>query len=204
MNSRNSTPSASNSRRWVNFTTHIVNVNTNMRPSPSRTAPTPPLTITYREPEISDGIRLWEIARDSQVLDVNSSYAYVLWCRDFTTTSIVAEIDGRPAGFVTGYRRPSDPSTLMVWQVAVDDAFRGHGIAATMLHHLFDRCARRGVVALHTTISPDNVASQRLFESVAHARGLTFTQRPLFPADAFADSHQPEDLYMLEPEVPEP
>ncbi|MEP9391623.1 diaminobutyrate acetyltransferase [Gordonia sp. VNQ95] len=175
-----------------------------MSPSHIRTAPSNTLTLDYRIPTVTDGTRLWEIARDSRVLDVNSSYAYVLWCSDFAETSIVAEVDGRAVGFVTGYRRPSDPSTLMVWQVAVDDDHRGHGIAAAMLHRLFDRTAERGIVAMHTTISPDNVASQRLFASVAAARGLRFDRRDLFAATDFPDAHEPEDLYLLEPEIPEP
>ena len=175
-----------------------------MSPSTTRTAPSTVLPIDYRTPTVSDGTRLWEIASDSQVLDVNSSYAYVLWCHDFADTSIVAEVDGRAVGFVTGYRRPADPSTLMVWQVAVDDDFRGHGIAAKMLHQLFDRVRRSSVVAMHTTISPDNVASQRLFASVARDRGLDFVRRDLFAVDDFPDAHQPEDLYMLEPKVGEP
>ncbi|ASR03790.1 diaminobutyrate acetyltransferase [Gordonia rubripertincta] len=175
-----------------------------MSPSQTRTAPTTVLTVDYRTPTVADGTRLWEIASDSKVLDVNSSYSYVLWCHDFADTSIVAEVDGRPVGFVTGYRRQSDPSTLMVWQVAVDDSMRGHGVAASMLHHLFDRANRHGMVAMHTTISPDNIPSQRLFESVAKARGLRFERRDLFAANTFPDSHEPEDLYMLEPEIPEP
>ncbi|GAC54148.1 MULTISPECIES: diaminobutyrate acetyltransferase [Gordonia] len=175
-----------------------------MSPSQTRTAPTTVLTVDYRMPTVADGTRLWEIASDSKVLDVNSSYSYVLWCHDFAQTSIIAEVDGRPVGFVTGYRRQNDPSTLMVWQVAVDDSMRGHGIAGSMLHHLFDRVNRLGMVAMHTTISPDNIPSQRLFESVAKARGLRFERRDLFAANAFPDSHEPEDLYMLEPEIPEP
>ncbi|MGK2319835.1 diaminobutyrate acetyltransferase [Gordonia rhizosphera] len=175
-----------------------------MSPSRTSTAPTTVLAVDYRQPTPDDGARLWEIASDSKVLDVNSSYAYVLWCHDFAATSIVATLDGRPVGFVTGYRRPTDPSTLMIWQVAVDDSCRGHGIAATMLHHLFDRVRRSGVVAMHTTISPDNVASQRLFSSVAQRRGLRFERRDLFAAEQFADSHADEDLYLLEPELVEP
>lgn len=181
----------------------IVNVGKVMSPSNTSTAPTT-ISVDYRQPTVDDGARLWEIASDSKVLDVNSSYSYVLWCHDFAATSVVAEVDGRAVGFVTGYRRQSDPSTLMVWQVAVDDNYRGHGIAGTMLHRLFDRAQRSGVVAMHTTISPDNVASQRLFASVAEARGLSFERRDLFPADAFPDAHLPEDLYLLEPEVPQP
>ncbi len=193
-----------NFRRYMTSPTRVVNVECVMSPSQTRTAPTTTLAVDYRTPTVDDGTRLWEIASDSKVLDVNSSYSYVLWCHDFAATSIVAEVDGRAVGFVTGYRRQSDPSTLMVWQVAVDDEVRGHGIAATMLHELFDRANRQGMVAMHTTISPDNIPSQRLFGSVAKARGLRFERRDLFPANAFPDSHEPEDLYMLEPEIPEP
>lgn len=176
-----------------------------MSPSQTRTAPTTTtIDIAYRQPRVADGARLWEIASDSRVLDVNSSYSYVLWCHDFATSSIVAEVDDQVIGFVTGYRRQGDPSTIMVWQVAVDDAFRGRGIAATLLHNLFDRVQRHGVVAMHTTISPDNTASQRLFESVARARGLHFARRDLFSAGDFPDSHLPEDLYILEPVITEP
>src|SRR6187397_2567124 len=79
-------------------------------------------TLQLRSPAVEDGARLWQIAADSRVLDVNSSYSYVLWCRDFSATSIVAEDAGRVVGFVTGYIRQDAPDTLFVWQVAVDES----------------------------------------------------------------------------------
>ncbi|MDX5310866.1 MAG: GNAT family N-acetyltransferase, partial [Rhodococcus sp. (in: high G+C Gram-positive bacteria)] len=83
---------------------------------------------------------MWQIARDSKVLDVNSSYAYVLWCRDFAATSVVATAgDHEAVGFVSGYRRPEAPDTLFVWQVAVDQDQRGRGVAGRMLDSLWDR-----------------------------------------------------------------
>lgn len=153
--------------------------------------------IDYRRPTVKDGIRMWEIARDSQVLDVNSSYAYVLWTHDFAETSIVAAQDGKPVGFVTGYRKPSQPEVLMIWQVAVDADQRGRGIAARMLIELFGHCARSGVTSMQTTISPDNTGSQALFASAAATLGLGFTSQSLFAVDDFPDAHQPEDLYIL-------
>ena len=84
---------------------------------------------------------MWRMARDSRVLDLNASYAYLLWCRDFAGTSIVATVDGRQVGFVTGYLRPEHPDVLMVWQVAVDAEHRGRGLAGRMLHELADRGA---------------------------------------------------------------
>lgn len=171
-----------------------------MSPSQASSTQARDLEVEYRLPVVADGKRIWEIAKDSQVLDVNSSYAYVLWCHEFAQTSIVAEFQGRVVGFVTGYRRPLHPSAVMVWQVAVDDEMRGRRVAGSMLHRLLDRLAPEGVDSMHTTISPDNVASQRLFESVAHARGWQIGREDFFAADAFPDSHEPEDLYRLGPD----
>ncbi|MET0797106.1 MAG: GNAT family N-acetyltransferase, partial [Rhodococcus sp. (in: high G+C Gram-positive bacteria)] len=100
-----------------------------MKPALLRGTPlTAPDAVKFRKPQISDGVRLWEIARDSRVLDLNSSYSYVLWCRDFAATTVVSDIDGRAVGFVTGYIRQDAPRTLFVWQVAVDADQRGKGL----------------------------------------------------------------------------
>lgn len=181
-----------------------------MRPYPTSTTPRSLSTIVYRRPRVTDGTRIHQIADDSAVLDTNPPYAYVLWCHDFAQTSLVADIDGRTIGFVTGYLRPEDPSVVMVWQVAVDADARGQGIAAGLVHRLFDAVEPRGAVTMQTTISPDNQASQRLFASVAHDRDLNLTRRPLFSASDFAlpddatepaqtADHQSEDLYTLSP-----
>ncbi|MGY5138554.1 diaminobutyrate acetyltransferase, partial [Streptomyces nigrescens] len=37
-------------------------------------------------PRVEDGAAIWRIARDSKTLDLNSSYSYLLWCRDFAAT----------------------------------------------------------------------------------------------------------------------
>jgi diaminobutyrate acetyltransferase len=150
-----------------------------------------------RPPGLADGARMWQIARDSQVLDVNASYAYLLWARDFAATSVVAETEaGTVAGFVTGYRRPDRPDTLMVWQVAVDAAARGRGIAAAMIQHLLDTTGARW---LETTITADNAASIALFGSVAESHGCTLQREPLFEARMFPDGHDAEMLFRIGP-----
>ncbi|WP_051178166.1 diaminobutyrate acetyltransferase [Nocardia concava] len=160
-------------------------------------------TIEIREPVLADGAQLWRIAEDSRVLDTNSSYAYLLWCRDFSETSMVAEIDGEVAGFVIGYARPARPNTLFVWQVAVDHPHRGHGLGVDMLDVLVEACAAQGITQLETTISPDNPASVAMFASLARRRGAALTRTPLFSADQFPTGHQPEDLYRIAPLTPQ-
>jgi diaminobutyrate acetyltransferase len=153
--------------------------------------------VAFREPTLTDGGELWRIACDSQTLDVNSSYSYLLWCRDYATTSIIAEVGGDPGGFVTGYTRPEEPETLMVWQVAVDDAHRGRGIARTMLEELVDRV--EDVEWMETTITDDNTASIGLFTKFAEGRDAEITRSDLFTSSHFPDDHDAERLYRIGP-----
>lgn len=160
--------------------------------------------ITIRHPRISDGADLWRMAHDSQVLDVNASYAYLLWCRDFAATSAVATLrgDAIPFGFITGYVRPEAPVTLMVWQVAVDAAARGHGVAASMLDWLWRVVGdgRSDLTHLETTITPDNAASHALFVSFAKRHDAGVHRSPLFTSDTFASGdHGVEYLYRIGP-----
>lgn len=159
-----------------------------------------PTGVTLCAPTVAHGAQLWRLTRDSGALDLNASYAYLLWCHDFAATSAVALDGERAVGFVTGYLRPSSPDTLMVWQVGVDAQRRGEGLAARLLHHLLDRVAPRW---LHTTITPDNAASIRLFSAVARDRGTRIKRRDLFAAHDFPSDdgtgHQPEDCYVIGP-----
>lgn len=153
-------------------------------------------------PSVTDGAVLWRIAKESGSLDLNSSYSYLLWCRDFAGTSAVARTDdGEPVGFVTGYVRPADPRTLLVWQVAVDAAYRGRGLAAALLDGLTARlAAERPITAVETTITPGNTASERLFTSYAARHGARVSRQVLFGTGLFPDGpHDPEVLYRIGP-----
>ena len=139
---------------------------------------------------------MWEITRDTGVLDENSTYAYTLWAKEFAGTSVVAEVEGKVVGFVTGFIRPSEPDTIFVWQVGVDADQRGKKLAARMLHAILDRLDAQ-VVRLRTTISPDNEASQRLFGSVARDRGKELVREDYLQAAYLGEGHEPEDLYSI-------
>src|SRR5882757_9568970 len=167
--------------------------------SPPRDVDVPAILI--KAPAIDDGVECWRLARESNVLDVNSRYAYLLWCRDFAETTVVARAGRRVLGFVTGYRRPEEPNTLLVWQVAVDAAARGQGLAGRMLNALFDRVPE--VDHLETTITPDNDASIALFTKFARRRGAPVEVDELFSGELLApgdhDDHAPENKYRIGP-----
>lgn len=153
-------------------------------------------------PTKADGAALWRIARDSQKLDLNTPYMYLLWCRDFADTSVVAKVDGESVGFVIGYRRPSAPDVAVVWQVAVDASQRGQGLAGALLDELFTRLVSRGVRYLETTVTPDNEASIRTFASFAKRWDAPMERSELFARADFpstGEPHEAEDLYRIGP-----
>lgn len=157
--------------------------------------------IDLRPPEMADGADLWRLTRDTGVLDLNSSYQYLLWCRDFASTSVVGvSDDGRLMGFITGFLRPDEPTTLMVWQVAVDAAARGRGLASRMLDYLVETT---GVEHLETTVTDDNAASKAMFASLAQRHDANHTVTPLFTPELYPDGHDTEYLHRIGPLVPE-
>ena len=158
-------------------------------------------------PEAADGAALWSLAREAGSLDVNSPYSYLLWCRDFAATSVIARDGDRLAGFVTGFVRPNATDTLFVWQVAVAPSHRRRGLARRMLDHLVESLAPQGIRYIEATVTPSNESSTRLFTSFAAANGTEPVTDVLFAEKLFPQAteespdhgHEPEVLFRIGP-----
>ena len=162
-----------------------------------RRASDPGSDIEIGAPSVADGVRMWELAVASGVLDAKPRYAYALWCRDFAQTSVVARRDGDVVGYVTGYLRPESASTLFVWQVCVSSAAQGAGVGGRMLDAVF--AAAPGADRMETTITPDNESSIALFTAFAKRQGLSVDRSELFGHDELGADHEPEFLYSIRP-----
>lgn len=138
---------------------------------------------------------MWRVAKESGTLDQNSSYAYLLFARDFARTCRVAAVGDGVVGFVLGYLRPEAPDRLFVWQIAVDERTRGAGVGGRLLDDLVASIDEIG--CLETTITDDNNASKLLFESFARRQGASIDSTRLFDEDDFPDDHDAESLYVI-------
>ncbi|MDN5863155.1 MAG: L-2,4-diaminobutyric acid acetyltransferase, partial [Salinisphaera sp.] len=58
-----------------------------------------------RFPTLDDGAAIWQLVRDTGVLDENSAYASLLVAEHFAATSVVAEAEaaGAVIGFISAY-----------------------------------------------------------------------------------------------------
>ncbi len=158
------------------------------------------MKIIYRPPVIGDGARIWALVRHSGVLDANSAYCYLLLCKDFSETCMVAEADGDVLGFVTAYLKPGHEDLLFIWQVGVARELHGQGVASRLLDELLQRERCRGVRYLETTITPSNTASHALFKGLARRLNANLSEQTYFDVTLFpGDDHEPENLIRIGP-----
>ena len=156
--------------------------------------------VSCRAPVLEDASRVWQLVADTQSLELNTAYAYLLMCTHFSDTSVVVEEGGALVGFVFAYRPPTHPEALFVWQVGVDPAGHGRGVASRMLDHLLARPTLAGVTHLEATVTPDNESSRALFRSFARRHHAPLQIQKGFGRDHFpGESHPPEDLFRIGP-----
>jgi L-2,4-diaminobutyric acid acetyltransferase len=157
-----------------------------------------------RPPRGSDAAAIRELVAETGVLDLNSTYAYLLLSTDFAQTSIVADVDGRLQGFITGYRPPPRPDVLFVWQVAVAPTAQRGGLAAAMLDALVDRVRSAGngaALTVEATVSPGNASSRAFFGAFARRHSVALTEHAHFTADQLDPdgAHEDEPLLRIGP-----
>ena len=158
------------------------------------------IEVTLQLPTSSDGFELNRLIKKSPPLDPNSVYCNLLQCSHFNDTCICAKSDGQLVGFVSGYRLPSRPNTLFVWQVVVAEEARGQGLAGRMLTGLLNQPACREVEYIETTITPDNTASQALFCRLAKTLSTKANVGSGFDrTEHFNGEHESEELWRIGP-----
>jgi L-2,4-diaminobutyric acid acetyltransferase len=156
-------------------------------------------SVTFRPPTVEDGATLWRLARDVGGLDLNTPYASLMMARDFAETCVLAEVDGKPAGFVTGYRPPARQDALFVWQVGVLADYRGLGLASRMIMSILGRDENRDIHFIEATVTPSNKPSDALFRGLAKKLETTVRVEPCFAPEHFPDGHEGENAYRIGP-----
>lgn len=180
-------------RRWIAVNT-VLEDKTAIKTKDDR-------IVQFREPTEDDGKEMFRIVQESQVLDVNSSYSYLMWSKYFNKTSIIASCEDEVIGFVSGFLQPESPETLFVWQVAVDPKFQGNGLATKLIEQLIKQLdEHEGIHYLEATVTPSNIPSSKLFQGIAKKKDTECTISECFSEDQFPDpNHEAELTYRVGP-----
>lgn len=154
--------------------------------------------ITLNPPEDTDGSAVSDLIDRCPPLDTNSGYCNLLQCSHFSDTCVIAKMDSKTVGFVSGYRLPKANHTLFIWQVAVDSDARGTGLAQKMIRNILER--HPDVTHIETTITEDNNASWALFERIAKNYNAPLVRSVMFDRKLhFAGAHDSELLARIGP-----
>ena len=167
---------------------------------PGQAGPDDATATQLRAPLATDGSRVWDLIQATPALDANSLYANLLQCSDFAETCAVAERDGQLVGWMSGYRPPSQPDTLFVWQICVSAAARGQGLGQRLVAEVLARPANQSIRQVTCTITEANAASWALFGAIARAFDAPLERTERFAGDAhFAGRHDSEFAVTIGP-----
>jgi ribosomal protein S18 acetylase RimI-like enzyme len=79
----------------------------------------------------------------------------------------IAYVDGAPAGFVSGVEitHPDKDTEMFLYELGVDDAFRGRGVGKALVAALRDRAIERGCRGMWVLTDADNDAALATYRS---------------------------------------
>jgi len=160
--------------------------------------------LLFRKPDAEDGPAIYALVERSKPLDLNSRYCYLILCEHFSSTCVVAEGEGKAGrealAFLTAYVPPDRPDTLFVWQIAVDTALRGQGVAKRLLAEVLARPTLKDIRFVEATVNPSNDASRNIFHSLARQYDAEISETLLFPTELLGDGdHEQENLIRVGP-----
>lgn len=156
--------------------------------------------VKLRRPCVEDGKAIWNLVKGTGVLDLNSAYSYLMLCKYFHDTCVVAEINQEIVGFISAFIPPTNPDTIFVWQVGVEEAQRGKGVGLIMLKDILAREVCKEVRFLDITVTLSNIPAQALYRKLARELGVTYEVSECFSRELFPDvGHEAELMFHIGP-----
>ena len=154
----------------------------------------------FEHPSKACGYHLYELAKETKSLYVNSIY-YYFWMSDyfkFSSGICIYSKTNEIIGFSLGFLKPEQVSTLFIWQIGVNINFRNKGVAKGLLQFLFN--SNISLNYIEATIGFMNTPSILLFESIskiynANLKTETFLNMESFPLR----DHEAEILFRIGP-----
>lgn len=115
------------------------------------------------------------------------AYNYWLLSHCSAPYTLYAEADGQVIGFVSSFPMNCKENELFVIQICVERNYRGQGIGGLLLNTLYERHQQDKAFIFECTISPENLASQKLFQKFAQKHNGSWSWQ-----DAWFESSIPE------------
>ena len=152
--------------------------------------------IKITSPSKKDGYEVSNLVARCPPLDLNSTYHYLIQSHYFNQTCSVAFEGEKVIAFVSGFINPANKNCLFIWQVAIDESYRGKGLGIELIEFLLDQ--NKDVNTIETSITKNNIASRRMFQKIVKKYEATMYEEILFDKhEDFSNEHESEILVTI-------
>lgn len=125
------------------------------------------VTATVRRCREEDAAKIHSLVRHLSPLITHTPYTYWVLCNYSPSRCFVAEHNGEIVGFATGILSDSNPASFLVWQIGVQQDFRGTGLSDRLLDRIAESARAAGAISIEATIEEDNSPSRSAFARLA-------------------------------------
>jgi L-2,4-diaminobutyric acid acetyltransferase len=154
------------------------------------------IKITF--PTKKNGSAVAKLIQRCPPLDLNSTYHYLIQSHYFNRTCSLAFEGEKVIAFVSGFIKPTNKNCLFIWQVAIDEGYRGKGFGIELIEFLLNQ--NKDVNTIETTITKNNTASRRMFQKIVEKYETEISEGALFDKEEdFSSEHDSEILITIGP-----
>ena len=154
------------------------------------------IKITF--PTKKNGSAVAKLIQRCPPLDLNSTYHYLIQSYYFNRTCSVAFDGEKIVAFVSGFIKPTNKNCLFIWQVAIDEDYRGKGLGIDLIEFLLNQ--NKEFNTIETTITKNNMASRRMFQKFCDKYKTRLSELILFDKEQdFSNECDSEILLKIGP-----
>jgi L-2,4-diaminobutyric acid acetyltransferase len=154
--------------------------------------------IKITHPRKEDGISVAELIKRCPPLDLNSTYHYLIQSHYFSKTCSIAFDNKKVVAFVSGFINSSKNNSLFIWQVAIDENYRGKELGIELIEFILNQ--NKNLDSIETTVTKNNISSRRMFQKICEKYKSRISELILFDKEKdFANKHDSEMLIKIGP-----
>ena len=149
--------------------------------------------IKITSPSKKDGSAVAKLIERCPPLDLNSTYHYLIQSHYFSKTCSIAFDNKKIVAFVSGFINPSRNNSLFIWQVAIDEDYRGKELGIELIEFILKQ--NKNIDSTET-----NSASRRMFQKICEKYQIKLSEQTLFDKEQdFFKEHDSEILIKIGP-----
>ena len=154
--------------------------------------------IKITSPRKKDGSAVAKLIKRCPPLDLNSTYHYLIQSHYFSKTCSIAFDNKKIVAFVSGFINPSRNNSLFIWQVAIDEDYRGKELGIELIEFILKQ--NKNINSIEATVTETNSASRRMFQKICEKYQIKLSEQTLFDKEQdFSKEHDSEILIKIGP-----